>query len=183
MQVDATLGSPATGLRRWGGTRGSPATGFRRWGGTIRRRWPRSHSKWDHLSWNCPNSLWQKPSFERARPGNPPGEWVACHKRRRFNAAAEGRFWGHLDFNHRLLRKLGTNRCFERAPQDLSSPSLPTNPPTHSFQTTCAGTLLRRISPFRSILISNSKTRRSVIPVCLECLLSGCGKTRSRRAL
>src|SRR5208337_2783903 len=38
-------GSPATGLRRWGGWPGSPATGLRRWGGwpgspaTGLRRW------------------------------------------------------------------------------------------------------------------------------------------------
>jgi len=75
------------------------------------------------------------------------------------------------------LRKLGTNRCFEGAPQDLSSPSPPTNPSTHSFQTTCAATLLHRISPSRSILISNAKTQRSVIPTCpLECLLEPVGK-------
>jgi IS5 family transposase len=37
INVDTTVetkpGSPATGLRRWGGRPGSPATGLRRWGG------------------------------------------------------------------------------------------------------------------------------------------------------
>jgi len=33
MKFSKLAGSPATGLRRWGGLAGSPATGFRRWGG------------------------------------------------------------------------------------------------------------------------------------------------------
>ena len=87
--------------------------------------------------------------------------WTSVAPRSRRVKRRSGR-WCANGFH---LGRLRTSCRFERAhPAKLSRPSPLTNPPTHSFQTTCAGTLLRRNSPFRSILISNSKIEGRVMP-------------------